>query len=68
MRAAEWPDEISPYAPPQTSSAISTRRASLIHWSASERSLPCAVEEKPHWWLSAHWPRGTYSSPSRCGA
>ena len=33
---------------PHTSSATSTSRASLIHWSASERSLPWAVEEKPH--------------------
>src|SRR5271166_7192102 len=50
----------SPQTLPHTSSTISTRRASLIHWSASERSLPCAVEEKPHWWLSAHWSSGTY--------
>ena len=39
--------------------ATSTQRASLIHWSASVRSLPCAVEEKPHWWLSAHCSSGT---------
>src|SRR5271165_297393 len=50
----------SPQTLPHTSSAISTRRASLIHWSASERSLPCAVEEKPHWWLKQHCSSGTY--------
>ena len=47
------------YASPQTSCAISTQRASFFHWSASVRSLPCEVEEKPHWWLSAHCSSGT---------
>ena len=47
------------YTPPQTSVATSTQRASLRHWSSSPRSLPWAVEEKPHWWLNAHCSSGT---------
>ena len=42
---------MAPQIWPQTASATSTQRASLLHWSSSVRSLPCAVEEKPHWWL-----------------
>ena len=33
---------------PQTSSAISTTRASLRFWSSSVTALPCQVLEKPH--------------------